>query len=46
MENRVRVYDPDGVRTREERESLVKKFSPAEGKHGRDNCCRRIVPDP
>ena len=37
MKKRVGVYDPEGVRTREERESLVKKFSPAEGKHGREN---------
>lgn len=33
MKQRVRVYDPEGVRTREERESFVKKFSPEEAKN-------------
>lgn len=37
MENRVRVYGADGVRTREERESLIKKFFPQEEKNGRED---------
>ena len=34
---RLCVYGADGVRTREERESLIKKFSPQEEKNGRED---------
>ncbi len=32
---KVGVYDPEGIRSREERETFIKKFSPKEEKNGR-----------